>query len=393
MECLKSKKGVLLEILLIVLPLTVQIYNIVASKLGVHPFAGNLITLVILLMTALFVFLKNIGLLSRIGEYKISVLFAISVLPAVLLNLDSDFEIIVRAFCSVSFVPLAFVLGGIICVQIKNADKMLLYNILLLLPMFSVTAMMQSMPMLIVGTDFGRDAILAVSIFLPLILATKGKCLKGILLIFVTYWSIISAKRTAFLCVGLVFLFLFLSNMLSITIKSLFRFMGITIVLFGVGYYSYTNYPDFATQADLIIGRFEDPEDNESNRERIDMYQRAYTAFLSSTLLEQLFGHGYKAIERDLYGRPTHNDLLEILYDYGLISLIVYLLFLINLLAHGINMFRANKQNIYMLFTIFNLLLLSMMNCMITNPVFVFVNNFCIGFSLNYFQESKSSSL
>ena len=266
MECLKSKKGVLLEILLIVLPLTVQIYNIVASKLGVHPFAGNLITLVILLMTALFVFLKNIGLLSRIGEYKISVLFAISVLPAVLLNLDSDFEIIVRAFCSVSFVPLAFVLGGIICVQIKNADKMLLYNILLLLPMFSVTAMMQSMPMLIVGTDFGRDAILAVSIFLPLILATKGKCLKGILLIFVTYWSIISAKRTAFLCVGLVFLFLFLSNMLSITIKSLFRFMGITIVLFGVGYYSYTNYPDFATQADLIIGRFEDPEDNESNR-------------------------------------------------------------------------------------------------------------------------------
>nr|WP_310508631.1 O-antigen ligase family protein [Bacteroides faecis] len=203
----------------------------------------------------------------------------------------------------------------------------------------------------------------------------------------------ISAKRTAFLCVGLVFLFLFLSNMLSITIKSLFRFMGITIVLFGVGYYSYTNYPDFATQADLIIGRFEDPEDNESNRERIDMYQRAYTAFLSSTLLEQLFGHGYKAIERDLYGRPTHNDLLEILYDYGLISLIVYLLFLINLLAHGINMFRANKQNIYLLFTIFNLLLLSMMNCMITNPVFVFVNNFCIGFSLNYFQESKSSSL
>ena len=77
--------------------------------------------------------------------------------------------------------------------------------------MFSVTAMMQSMPMLIVGTDFGRDAILAVSIFLPLILATKGKCLKGILLIFVTYWSIISAKRTAFLCVGLVFLFLVFS--------------------------------------------------------------------------------------------------------------------------------------------------------------------------------------
>lgn len=143
---------------------------------------------------------ENIGLLSRIGEYKISVLFAISVLPAVLLNLDSDFEIIVRAFCSVSFVPLAFVLGGIICVQIKNADKMLLYNILLLLPMFSVTAMMQSMPMLIVGTDFGRDAILAVSIFLPLILATKGKCLKGILLILLRIGVLFLQTYSFFMC-------------------------------------------------------------------------------------------------------------------------------------------------------------------------------------------------
>ena len=389
MERIKLKKRLLLEVLLIVLPLTVQIYNIVAGKLSVASLAGNLITLVLLLVAVLFVFFRYARLMSKSREYKISVLFAISVIPTILFNLDLDTETIVRAFCSISFVPLAFALGTIISFQIKYVDKQWLYNILLLLPVFSVAIMMQSMPMLLVGADFGRDAILAVSVFLPLILVIQEKYFKVILLVFVTYWSIISAKRTAFLCVGLAFLFLFLSNILSITIKRFFRFVGAIIILGGISYYAYTNNPDFAAQTDWAIERFKAPKDNESNRERTDMYQGTYTAFSSSTLLEQLFGHGYKGVEKNLYGRPAHNDLLEILYDYGLISLIIYLAFLAQLLIRGISMFRANKQNIYLLFTMLNLFLLSMMNCMITTPAFVFVNMFCVGFSLNCFQESK----
>ena len=90
----------------------------------------------------------------------------------------------------------------------------------------------------------------------------------------------------------------------------------------------------------------------ESNNERIDMYQGTLNAYDSLSLFEQLFGHGYKAIEKDLYGRPTHNDLLEILYDYGVVALLLYVLFLIGLVYRGIKAFIINRSNVYLLFAV-----------------------------------------
>ncbi|GFZ41320.1 O-antigen ligase family protein [Bacteroides nordii] len=387
MEYVESKKRILFEVLLLVLPLSIQIYNIVASKLGLHPVGGKLVTLIILLIASLCVSLSNINICRNV-ENKILIAFVLFAFPALLFNLESDSEYIVYALCSVLFVPLAFVNGLIISAKVVNNGNMLWCDLLLLLPMFSVAAMMQSMPMLLIAADFGRDAILAVSIFLPLIMTTKGKYLKILLLILVSYWSIISAKRTAFLCIGIAFLFLVLSDIFSITKKSFLKVVGIVVILLSVGYYSYTKFSEFASQVDLIIERFEDPEDNASNRERTDMYQGTYDVFLSSSLFEQLFGHGYKAIEKDLYGRPTHNDLLEILYDYGVMSLVIYLLFLCKLLVRGIRSFKDNRKNVFLLFAMCNFLLLSMMNCMIMNPAFVFVNMFCLGYTLKLSQYS-----
>ena len=388
MEYVESKKRILFEVLLLVLPLSIQIYNIVASKLGLHPVGGKLVTLIILLIVSLYISFSNTNIERNI-ENKLLIAFVLFAFPALLFNLESDSEYIVYALCSVLFVPLAFMNGLIISAKVANNGNMLWCDLLLLLPMFSVAAMMQSMPMLLIAADFGRDAILAVSIFLPLILTTKGKYLKILLLILVSYWSVISAKRTAFLCIGIAFLFLVLSDMFIITKKNFLKVAGIVVILLSVGYYSYTNFSEFASQVDLVIERFEDPEDNASNRERTDMYQGTYDAFLSSSLFEQLFGHGYKAIEKDLYGRPTHNDLLEILYDYGVMSLVIYLLFLYKLLVRGIRSFRDNRKNVFLLFTMCNFLLLSMMNCMIMNPAFVFVNMFCLGYTLNLSQYSN----
>ena len=253
--------------------------------------------------------------------------------------------------------------------------------------MFSVAIMIQSMPVLVERSDFGRDAILAVSIFLPIILNIKNMYLKNIFLIIVLYWSIISAKRTSLLCVGLAFAFLIISNILHVSGKNFVKFIVVLAIGGSITLFAYNKYPEFALQTDYIIERFEDPKDNDSNKERMDMYAGTYSAFLTSSTLEQLFGHGYMAVYNDLYGRPTHNDLIEILYDYGLIALVIYLIFIILLFIRGFKSFISNKKDIFLLFTICNLFLLSMINCMITNPAFVFVNMFCIGFSFNCLQQ------
>lgn len=388
MERIDLKNSLLLDILLIICPLVVQIYNIVAGKLGVQPFNGNFITLFALLITSLFVCFRYRGFLLGVGVYRFAVIFALISFPTVLFHLDSDIDNTLRSFCSIGFVPIGFAVGYIISFRMLYVERKNLYSILLLLPVFFVAPMLQSMPMLMEISVFGRDAILAVSIFLPLILALKAKYLKFILLFLVLYWSIISAKRTSFLCILLAFLFLFLDNIRNITLRNVFRNILVVIFIFLASYVTYYRNPEFAGQIDHIVERFEDPEDDGSNRERLEMYETTYSVFFSSSLLEQVFGHGYKAIEKDLFGRPTHNDLLEIMYDYGLLSLVVYLIFLLNLLLYGLKLF-FHERNYLLLFTMCNLLLLSMINCMITNPAFVFVNMFCIGFTLNYFQFSK----
>lgn len=384
-----NTKSTLFDLLLIILPLSVQIYNIVATKLGVEPFPGNLVTLVVLVAASLFVYLRHSKLLYGIIEYKIAILFAIVSIPAIISHLDSDIDNIVRSLCSVIFVPLGFSIGVIIRSKIQNTDKSTFFSLLLLFPMLCVASMIQSMPILMEGSEFGRDAILTVSIFLPIILSIRNKYLKGIFLIIIFYWSIISAKRTSLLCIGLAIIFLIMANISNVSRKNFARFIAVLAVGVAIAYFAYNKYPEFALQTDYIIERFKDPQDNDSNRERMDMYAGTYSAYSSSSIIEQLFGHGYMAVVNDLYGRPTHNDIMEILYDYGLIALAIYLIFIIKLFIRGFRSFLSDRQDIFLLFTMCNLLLLSMINCMITNPAFVFVNMFCIGFSVNCFQQKK----
>ena len=384
-----NTKSTLFDLLLIILPLSVQIYNIVATKLGVEPFPGNLVTLVVLVAASLFVYFRHSKLLYGIIEYKIAILFAIVSIPAIISHWDSDIDNIVRSLCSVIFVPLGFSIGVIIRSKIQNTDKSTFFSLLLLFPMLCVASMIQSMPMLMERSEFGRDAILAVSIFLPIILSIRNKYLKGIFLIIILYWSIISAKRTSLLCIGLAIIFLIMANISNVSGKNFARFIAVLAVGVAIAYFAYNKYPEFALQTDYIIERFKDPQDNDSNRERMDMYAGTYSAYSSSSIIEQLFGHGYMAVVNDLYGRPTHNDIMEILYDYGLIALAIYLIFIIKLFIRGSRSFWSNRQDIFLLFTMCNLLLLSMINCMITNPAFVFVNMFCIGFSVNCFQQKN----
>ena len=125
-----NTKSTFFDLLLIILPLSVQIYNIVATKLGVEPFPGNLVTLVVLVAASLFVYFRHSKLLYGIIEYKIAILFAVVSIPAIISHWDSDIDNIVRSLCSVVFVPLGFSIGVIIRSKIQNTDKSTFFSLL-----------------------------------------------------------------------------------------------------------------------------------------------------------------------------------------------------------------------------------------------------------------------
>jgi len=118
-------------------------------------------------------------------------------------------------------------------------------------------------------------------------------------------------------------------------LKSLGRlFIGV-LVTTGIGYLSYLNNFNF------YIKRFEDT----SGSGRDKLYERIYDAWLSSDLINIIFGFGTNQTQvftggfnRDSRGIYAHSDWLQFLYDYGLVGvfLILFLhIYIIRLIRIG----------------------------------------------------------
>lgn len=59
--------------------------------------------------------------------------------------------------------------------------------------------------------------------------------------------------------------------------------------------------------------------------------------------MNQLLGHGYRSSVSVLGGVPPHNDILEILYDFGAIPLFVYIIILLRLLRLSVGYIKNNR--------------------------------------------------
>lgn len=84
-----------------------------------------------------------------------------------------------------------------------------------------------------------------------------------------------------------------------------------------------------STTEGIIFDRFNSISDDEGSG-RIDIWKRVMILFSNSSILTLLFGNGWDAVYHNL-GISAHNDFLEILYDFGLFSFVLYLLMLYRL--------------------------------------------------------------
>ena len=152
-----------------------------------------------------------------------------------------------------------------------------------------------------------------------LLLARKGerKIIELIISIFMILVAIFSFKRTSILAIGLALLLYYYSAYfkLSKRKKGWILFVGIALVLaiyWGLNANSY------------IVERFVIAGETGGNG-RLETWEFAIKSISSSSLTELLFGHGVDSF-RILYGISTHNDFLEVLYSYGLIGFLTYVL-------------------------------------------------------------------
>lgn len=190
--------------------------------------------------------------------------------------------------------------------------------------------------------------------FLPFVLCVKKNSIKMIFLLMISFSLLISMKRTALLAFVVA---LFVSYLIDrhILRKKRKRKLINTLVIFLTiitGIFMY-NYIVDAFNLDIILRLQQLSTDGWAGTSRDIIYRSVWHYQLNSTAGEWLIGRGYNGVSNtsaaslgNLFfsSSAAHNDFLEILYDYGIIGLSIYLLFCIKLIKHSIKLIRLKSD-------------------------------------------------
>ena len=116
-------------------------------------------------------------------------------------------------------------------------------------------------------------------------------------------------------------------------------------------------YVDNNVLGGAIMGRFEQAEYDEMGHRPL-IWATVLGRYESSSLALKVFGHGHNTVLDECgLGWSAHNDFIETLYDYGIVSLGIFILFLLSLVL-GIRFLIKNKEKSSLLLTYMSALIM-----------------------------------
>ena len=386
---IKQNKFAYLKISILLFSLAILSYNYAADKLYMEIYVKSMnVVLFIFAYSAILLFWRNNDV--RCDEQKMIQYYFVFSLPALFMSNFLSIDSYMRYIALITFSPLGFYAGiefGRIWAISKKKDIIIT---LMLVPSLSVSYLILQKGVAAVIEDSSRDYVFGFLIFVPLLLYYKNKFLSVIFLVLYLYITIVSLKRTGVLCVSIVGLGFALLSFQMNDGRFFRRVFTLILALLSLGVL-YKHMPFISDQIDRIIYRFENFQDN-SNDVRDLMYKQTLRHFENSSLYNQLFGHGCLGTSR-IFDHPTHNDFLEILYDYGAIPLLFFVLFVCKYFKRCFITLLNSPTNSILLFVIIsNFLIMSFGSCMITTPYTVFSNMLVLGFSIGCFANEINQS-
>ena len=186
----------------------------------------------------------------------------------------------------------------------------------------------------------GTDAVISNMVFwsvalIPFLLLIHNLPIKIFLLVISVAVTLVSGKRSASICSGVIILFtiwpLLKKKSSSIRIGILFLFGAFFLFLYRyfLFYFEFVN--------DRITNGSSD------GNGRLPIYEKLMFKFESGDALSLFFGNGYNSIY-SLVGTNAHNDALQMLFDYGLVGLFSYILFVFLLVKM---VFTSRSKSLY----------------------------------------------
>lgn len=204
----------------------------------------------------------------------------------------------------------------------------------------------------------------------PLLFLSNNKLIKYGSMIIVTVLLVTSLKRGGMICLGFGFISYYIVNEMiqkkSDIITKALKLGAIFIFFVIVAVYANEK------MGGVIFERFASIlSDKGSGRDKV--YKATFDLIINTDFTSFLFGHGWNSVVlKSKANLSAHNDLLEVLYDFGVFALLLYLFVWIELVKYFRSMIRRNsKYAPVMAFTIVSFLVNSMVAHVLLYPSYI----------------------
>lgn len=233
--------------------------------------------------------------------------------------------------------PMVFLVSYLYSLLHPHPEKFLVnyFRLLALMGLFLL-----AYSLLFVNLEDGSNLIYFFILPMPLLLIdSKQKRSRMYLLFIIMIIAVLlSSKRSMILAFALFFITWFMNN--SIKKKHFFQSILVIAILVGGIVYAFNH---FSILSEGALAQKVEMDDVTNGREGI--YIITWEMFDNSDILHKILGHGHSAVKSDSpLDISAHNEWLEILYDYGIIAVILYLLLWIFMLRKWYQLFKQESE-------------------------------------------------
>ena len=194
-----------------------------------------------------------------------------------------------------------------------------------------------------IESNIQKNLIFWVLCTVPAIFLIRKETLKTILLFIALLLCLLMSKRSALIAILLISALYFYYSNLSKNKKNNALKRLFIIVIFSLGIFYFTKSRKFPDLLEVNIERFSSVgEDKGSGRMLI--WNDVLNRLSNNESLEWFVGNGMGSSQsKTLYRTTSHNDFLTLLFEFGILSVGFYLVFILLLIKRLFKLYRSNS--------------------------------------------------
>ena len=217
--------------------------------------------------------------------------------------------------------------------------------------------------------NVGDNVIFYSLMFVPWVALMNNKMKKWLILLIISLCVLISLKRSStIIIIATLIILYYADNFRGHNLKpsTIVGALLIIVCVFGVLHLA-------SDKVSVVSERFEALEDDGGSG-RNSIFEDVYERYERGSIVQKIFGRGFDSVRRDssyIVPVSAHNDFLEVLYDFGAIGFIFYLLIHLSLIKWTIRLLRARSQLAFpVLISYVCFLVMSMVSHLILYPTY-----------------------